>query len=94
MAGFRFLDGMEVKRCEVCGAEVHAMRSTRRYCSDACRQRAHKRKAKRAGAGGRSPVVAITCNPKNGIFEPIEFVGEVVEGICTDLPGTEFVSNL
>jgi hypothetical protein len=36
--------------CRVCGEHVHARRSTRRYCSGACRQAAHR--------AGRRPMLA------------------------------------
>ena len=31
-----------IKRCEVCGREFSAQRSTARYCSDTCRSRAFR----------------------------------------------------
>jgi len=42
--------------CEDCGGEMDAERSTRKYCSDTCRKRAHKHRtkgdAKRRGRQG------------------------------------------
>ena len=36
---------MTVAKCESCGREFDAKRSTAKYCSDRCRQRAHRRLA-------------------------------------------------
>jgi len=34
---------MTARVCEVCGSQFESKRSTARYCSDRCRQRAHRR---------------------------------------------------
>jgi len=39
-------ENVTVKYCESCGGKVHARRSTRRWCSDTCRKRGQRARAK------------------------------------------------
>ena len=43
------------RNCSVCGKRYEAQRSTSRYCSDACRQRAHRKRIRDSHAGAKPP---------------------------------------
>jgi hypothetical protein len=40
-----FSRGLIIKNCDLCGAYMTPSRSTRKHCSDACRQKAHRARA-------------------------------------------------
>jgi hypothetical protein len=44
-------DARTVRTCEHCGAAIEAVRSTKRFCSDICRTRAHYQRRKEAADG-------------------------------------------
>jgi hypothetical protein len=68
-------------RCFVCGTGLVARRSTRRYCADACRQSAYRRRRspkvwhRRAGHARIHPVSRATVSLAQAVVRPIP-IGE------------------
>jgi hypothetical protein len=58
------LAGRSLPKCESCGTEFKRTRSDARYCSNTCRQRAH-----RQSVTGKSSTVVSTSSSRNGAWE-------------------------
>ena len=59
--------------CAQCGAAYHSPRSTSRYCSTACRKKAHRQKTKKTAALAPPEVKTVVCK----ILEKLHYLGEV-----------------
>ena len=58
-----------IKRCEICGREFKAQRSTAKYCSDACRKRKERGYAFDGELETPAPSASISMDEVNDVVQ-------------------------
>lgn len=58
-----------IKRCEICGREFRAQRSTARYCSDTCRKRKERGYAYAGGLEAPAPSAHMSVDEVNEVVQ-------------------------
>lgn len=58
-----------IKRCEICGREFRAQRSTAKYCSDACRKRKERGYAYAGELDTPAPSASMSVDEVNEVVQ-------------------------